>query len=386
MWTRKELKDKAKVSFRGNYWKAVLVGLVVLAISAGMGASVADVAQTSSTFSDPYASYESGYQDGYSDGYDDWQDSHGSNTYGDEYGPSYEYDDDYLVSPAPMLSGAQQAAMAVGIAVIVLAVIALAFAAAVFLGGPLEVGAARFFLRNLNQKSEAKEVAYAFDHNYLETVKTVFFRDLFILLWSLLLVVPGIVKAYEYRMIPYLLAEDPTMTKNQAFAESKRLMTGQKWNAFVLDLSFLGWNVLSALTLGILAVFYVAPYQNLANAALYEKLRYGLPQPDPQSAYYGPEPVQPAGAAGPGSSFAGQTEPYAQAGMPAQAPAPASPYAAPSANTQDASVAAGKAETLVQGDYPPVPAAEAMKQAPDRDRGPAEAAATDAPATDTPSE
>ena len=76
-------------------------------------------------------------------------------------------------------------------------------------------------------------------------------------------------------MIPYLLADHPEMSREEAFARSKELMKGQKWNAFVLDLSFLGWEILSALTLMILGIFYVAPYRNMTNAALYEKLEYG---------------------------------------------------------------------------------------------------------------
>ena len=104
-----------------------------------------------------------------------------------------------------------------------------------------------------------------------------FFRDLYTVLWTLLLIIPGIVKSYEYQMIPYLLAENPQMTKEQAFAESKRMMTGQKWRAFVLDLSFIGWNILSALTLGILGIFYVQPYMDATHAALYETHRYGNP-------------------------------------------------------------------------------------------------------------
>ena len=79
-------------------------------------------------------------------------------------------------------------------------------------------------------------------------------------------------------MIPYLLADNPQMTKEQAFAESKRMMKGQKWRTFVLDLSFIGWNILTLVTFGILGIFYVLPYMNEANAALYETLRYGMPQ------------------------------------------------------------------------------------------------------------
>ena len=78
-------------------------------------------------------------------------------------------------------------------------------------------------------------------------------------------------------MIPYLLAEHPDMPKDQAFAMSRQMMKGQKWKAFVLDLSFLGWSILSLFTLGILGLFYVNPYKYSTKAALYETLRYGQP-------------------------------------------------------------------------------------------------------------
>ena len=67
------------------------------------------------------------------------------------------------------------------------------------------------------------------------------------------------------------------VSTEQAFAESKRMMQGQKWKAFVLDLSFIGWYILSGLTLGILAIFYVSPYVNATHAALYEALCYANP-------------------------------------------------------------------------------------------------------------
>ena len=99
-----------------------------------------------------------------------------------------------------------------------------------------------------------------------------FFRGLYTFLWSLLFIIPGIIKSYEYRMIPYLLAENPEMDMEEAFSLTRQMMTGDKANTFILDLSFIGWNLLSALTLGILSIFYVNPYQHLTNAQLYEVL------------------------------------------------------------------------------------------------------------------
>ena len=141
---------------------------------------------------------------------------------------------------------------------------------------PLEVGCAKFFYKNLSEEAKVSNIASGFDNSYKNGVKVMFFRDLYLILWSMLFIIPGIIKAYEYKMIPYLLAENPDMTKEEAFAESKRMMTGQKWNAFVLDLSFLGWDILSGLfTLGLLSIFFVTPYKRSAQAALYDALKYG---------------------------------------------------------------------------------------------------------------
>ena len=88
-----------------------------------------------------------------------------------------------------------------------------------------------------------------------------------------MLVVPGIIKHYEYRMIPYILAENPTMPREEAFQISRRMMMGQKMDVFVLDLSFIGWTLLGICTVGILLVFYVEPYIYLTHAELYHALK-----------------------------------------------------------------------------------------------------------------
>ena len=118
-------------------------------------------------------------------------------------------------------------------------------------------------------------MSYAFDHNYKKIVKVLFRRDISIFLWSLLFVIPGIYKTYEYRMIPYLLSDNSEMRWKEAAEASKTMMQGNKWRAFVLDLSFIGWNILSIFTLGILSIFFVNPYKFSTNAALYEALKYG---------------------------------------------------------------------------------------------------------------
>ena len=99
-----------------------------------------------------------------------------------------------------------------------------------------------------------------------------FFRDLYVVLWSLLFIIPGIYKSYQYRMVSYILAENPDMPYKEVLQRSKDMMNGQKWKTFVLDWSFILWHMLGGITCGLAEVFYVAPYVNLTNAALYRQL------------------------------------------------------------------------------------------------------------------
>lgn len=96
--------------------------------------------------------------------------------------------------------------------------------------------------------------------------------DLKTLLWSFLLIVPGVIKAYEYSMIPYLLAENPNLSADEVFSLSKQMTTGQKMDLFVLDLSFLGWIILGLICCGI-GVLFVLPYPQATRAEVYLILR-----------------------------------------------------------------------------------------------------------------
>ena len=277
MWNRAELKGKAKFSFKRNYWKSVLISLLLTLIVGGTGASSAASSFRSGMDNGYHSSQDSDYSDIYDydeydyDDYDDYDDYEGSiNDFKQGFKEGMS---DY--SPVGWM--ATLAIFGITFIIIFILIMTAVILIDVFICNPVEVGCKRYFLRNLNEKAQVGNIGYAFDNNYKNITKTMFFRDLYTVLWTLLLIIPGIVKSYEYQMIPYLLAENPQMTKEQAFAESKRMMTGQKWRAFVLDLSFIGWNILSALTLGILGIFYVQPYMDATHAALYEALRYGNP-------------------------------------------------------------------------------------------------------------
>ena len=85
----------------------------------------------------------------------------------------------------------------------------------------------------------------------------------------------GIIKSYEYRLVPYIVSENPMINYKDALAESKKLMKGNKWKTFVLDLSFILWDLASLCTCGLAGLFYVNPYKSATDAALYEALKYG---------------------------------------------------------------------------------------------------------------
>ena len=132
----------------------------------------------------------------------------------------------------------------------------------------------KFFVNAVeDQEAGLGDVLYSFKNGYGHIGGIMFVRTVFICLWSVLLIIPGIVKMYEYMMVPFILAENPDMSRKEVFALSKKMMTGNKWKAFVLDLSFLGWSILGGITLGILNVLFVAPYQNLTKAELYQTLK-----------------------------------------------------------------------------------------------------------------
>lgn len=150
----------------------------------------------------------------------------------------------------------------------------LAFYLCVFV--PLRLGTVRYFLVAQYRKPGWDELGVCFrKENYKNAIQVEFLRGLRVTLWSLLFLIPGIVKAYEYRMIPYLVAERPTIPPEEAFRLSKRMMTGEKARALLLDWSFWGWHLLGVITGGLLHLFYLYSYIDLTNAGLYVALRDG---------------------------------------------------------------------------------------------------------------
>lgn len=220
MWNRAELKMRGNMAFKKNYVSAVVVALLMGIFGTVSGESSA---RRVSENSDIYS----------------------GNLFN-----------------VGMITG-----LLAGIATVVILIVLVA---KVFVGNLLKMGGYRFFILNQTAQPGIGTLLDGFrSGHYVNIVLTMFLRDLFTALWSLLLVVPGIVKHYEYLMVPYIIAENPAMDYKEAFQISKQMMDGEKMEAFIMDLSFLGWYLLSAVTCGLLAFFYVNPYVQASFAEMY---------------------------------------------------------------------------------------------------------------------
>lgn len=149
----------------------------------------------------------------------------------------------------------------------------IAFGWDAFVVGPIIVGKNRYFMERRGFESKFDRLFWAYKSGrYLNIVKIMFWRDLKIFFWSLLFVIPGIIKAYEYSMIPYILAENPDISSERAFLISKKMTMGEKWKIFVLNLSFIGWRILGALLCCVGEIF-LEPYYEATMAELYQVMR-----------------------------------------------------------------------------------------------------------------
>ena len=202
MWSRAQLKGRAKATFKRNYWKCILISLLLTLIAGGSGAASGNLSSATGSL------HGSDNQAGSSYDYDSSYDSDDGSLRDFEAGLEEGFKDGLKAGNRGMMGGMVAAAIAIGILIVVFLVIfVLILLVDVFIINPLEVGCRRFFIRNLNEPAQIGNIGYGFDNNYRNVAKTMFFRDLFTVLWSLLFIIPGIVKAYEYMMIPYLLAE-----------------------------------------------------------------------------------------------------------------------------------------------------------------------------------
>lgn len=244
MWTRSDIKNYAKNFLHKHYWKAFLVCLIATLLSGGSGSN---------------SSNDNNYNNEYNNEHimmDEFDDVMGFDT-----NSALDFVADKVRSPLFLIGGGVLLIVVVGSIILLITV-----------GFAIEVGRSRFFLEGFNGDVSIRKLFSTFNSKeYLPIVKTQFLRGLYNLLWTLLLIVPGIIKSYEYKFVPYILSENPTLSSKEVILRSREITDGHKMDMFVLDLSFLGWYILGALLFGV-GVFFVNPYIEATYARLYDVL------------------------------------------------------------------------------------------------------------------
>ena len=226
MLKSKELRAKAWNSLKGKYWKAFLVVLVLGALlSIGTGLVSYSQAMTDLV---------------------------------------------RMADPAQMDSTAKLGATVISVAALAVCIVGLLIS--IFVGNAATVGMSHYFLKNTNSNPSFADAFSGFKVKYRRNIGTLFVMGIKQALWSLLFVIPGIIKSFEYAIIPYILADDAEISSKDAFKKAKAMMKGNKWRLFKLNFSFIGWEILCVLTLG-LGTFFLLPYINAANAEFYAELK-----------------------------------------------------------------------------------------------------------------
>lgn len=273
---RKLLKDNAKIALKRNFWLVMLVVLVANILGVGD----AGVGSASSGYSGG-SSYQQ--NDDSEDEYDfeDWgRVEEGFQTM------SYAGNSGQMMRMGRLDAATAGLAISI-IAVIFFGVLILAFVVAAFLTYPVQVGYRRFFMLNRLNKGRFADLFSSFCSKYMNIVKGMFTTNMIIFGWTLLFIIPGIIKAYQYFFVPFILSENPDISGKRAREISTEMTDGHKWHIFVLGLSFIGWNLLAALLsipamiatccfMGIGATLVYVPlggYMAATYAELYEERR-----------------------------------------------------------------------------------------------------------------
>ena len=230
MWNRQELKARGKDAFKRNYWPCVGVAFILGILTASSGSS-----------------------------------ARGGSDNGESLKNVFQNASDSMGISVGALIGIIVGIIGVGLVI--------GLVVSWFVKNPFEVGCRSFFLKNTMENATFGCVMDGFRGNYGRVVVTMLLRDLLIFAGTLLFVIPGIILTYSFRMVPYILAENPNVEATEALKMSREMMLGNKWNAFVLDLSFFGWILFTICTCGILGIFYVNPYIYATDAELYQAIK-----------------------------------------------------------------------------------------------------------------
>ena len=292
MWKRKELKNKAKEDVKKNYWTAILVCFLLALLTSEFGTSIIGIWQEDDSMDPTYiikneniimndqinneqleeAKEKSEEIEERKANLSDiqikvWEAI--ENTANSAV-KSYKY----IFKVWDSIASFNLNQIGLGIGLSLAAVIALVFT--ILIAEPLIVAGRRYFIKATEEENaKMNEMGEVFKKGcWINVTITMLLKNIYNVLWYLT-IIGGFIKTYEYKMIPYILAENPKVNRKEAFKLSKEMMRGNKWKTFVLDLSFILWDMLSVLTFGLLNILYVNPYKSMTFAELYKELKKG---------------------------------------------------------------------------------------------------------------
>ena len=251
MWTRAELKFRAKNNIRKYFWPALAVSMINSLFNGNRGSNGSNGVQTGVNISQEY----------------NFNVSEGMNG-----------DLGSLISEVPHAAEEMIDSFdSTTISILLIGILiggAIALAIGVFAAPVIEVGKNRFYMES-RQRGRAAGIncmIWGFKNDYLNIIWTMLVRNIIVILGTLCFVIPGIYFAYCYHMVPYILAENPDMRTSDVLRMSKDMMEGHKFNTWVLRFSFIGWWILGALACGV-GTYLVFPYYDGTLAELYAVLR-----------------------------------------------------------------------------------------------------------------
>lgn len=285
MWKRKELKEKAKKVVHKNYWTAIVVCFLIALFTGEFGTSIIGVWQTEDSMDPNYLvnKMEEREEEIPEEKIDEFFTKRNVKEALNETQikvwealdanlNSATKSQKYIFKVIDAVTSFYLEQTKLGILLIIGAILSFAFT--ILIADPLIVGGKNYFLKareGVNPKVGVMGEVFQKEH-WLNVAMIMFLRNIYNALWYLT-IIGGFIKTYEYRMIPYILAENPTVERKEAFQLSKQMMKGNKWKTFILDLSFFGWNFLSVMTFGLLSILYVNPYNATTMAELYITLK-----------------------------------------------------------------------------------------------------------------
>ncbi len=285
---RKGIKEAAKVALKRSHWMVVVAVLLVALLGGtiaggipGGSINVNNSANSTNSWNDPvdepnWIPDEGGdAEDNYpwipddGDTFEDypWMDE----GYTDDYTPPFSLDElwntitEAFGSVLPFFAGV--------LIIVLLIALVIGIFYSIFVGNVMTVGGHGWLLRYWRGETPGVGEVFASFRIYKPAVVTMLVKELYIFLWSLLFIIPGIVKSYAYSMVPYIIYENPNLTADEAITISRKMTDGYKGELFVFYLSYIGWHLLNALTIGLLGILYVNPYMGVAHAGIYEDLK-----------------------------------------------------------------------------------------------------------------